>query len=316
MWMTPVGGAVGTTLSRKFPQAGPLLGSLLTLDSPIDARSVPRGTVMKVPPTNRLTIAARMLGFLLAAGIVLLGCSSKKSPNALVVGMDLSYPPFETIDVNGEPIGVSVRLAEALADFLGRPLRIENIPFVGLIPSLQNKRIECIISSMTDTPERRQSIAFSDPYLSIGLALLAGARSDLTSGGDVDSAERTFVVRQGTTGEVWARSHLKKAKVLSVDKENSAVLEVVQGKADGFIYDQMSVWQNWKKHPDSTRAILAPLQKEQWAIGIRKDNEELRLKINAFLKQFRKKGGFERLADEFLSDQKKAFERENVPFYF
>ena len=257
-----------------------------------------------------------MIGFFVAAGIVLAGCSSKNSPNALVVGMDLSYPPFETIDVNGRPLGVSVRLAEALAEFLERPLRIENIPFVGLIPSLQNKRIDCIISSMTDTPERRQSIAFSEPYLSIGLALLAGARSNLTGSADIDSAERTLVVRQGTTGELWARSHLKRAKVLSVEKENSAVLEVVQGKADAFIYDQMSVWQNWKKHPDSTRAILAPLQSEQWAIGIRKDNEELRLKINAFLKLFREKGGFQKLAEEFLSEQKKAFERENVPFYF
>ncbi len=98
-------------------------------------------------------------------------CSSKQGLQELVVGMDLSYPPFETIDERGKPAGISVHLAEALAENLKSPLRIENIPFVGLIPSLQNNRIDCIISSMTDTPERRQSIAFSDPYLSIGLAL-------------------------------------------------------------------------------------------------------------------------------------------------
>jgi polar amino acid transport system substrate-binding protein len=268
-------------------------------------------------PTRIFSASARtMLGLYLAAVIVLLGCSSENRSEALMVGMDLSYPPFETIDQNGKPTGISVRLAEALAQFLGRPLRIENIPFVGLIPSLQNKRIDCIISSMTDTPERRQSIAFSDPYLTIGLALLTGTRSDLSDGADLDSPERTLVVRQGTTGELWARSNLKKAKVLSVEKENSAVLEVVQGKADAFLYDQMSVWQNWQRHPESTRAILAPLQKEYWAIGIRKDNDELRLKINAFLKQYREKGGFQRLGDEFLSEQKKAFEREKIPFYF
>ena len=262
---------------------------------------------------------ASALGLLLAyltAAIVLPGCSAKDSGEALVVGMDLSYPPFETIDENGKPAGISVRLAQALADFLGRPLRIENIPFVGLIPSLQNRRIDCIISSMTDTPERRQSIAFSDAYLTIGLALLAGAQSTLTNATEVDRPERTLVVRQGTTGELWARTNLKSAKVLSVEKENSAVLEVVQGKADAFIYDQMSIWQNWKKHPESTRAMLAPLQKEQWAIGVRKDNEELRSKINAFLKDYRDKGGFERLGNEFLSEQKKAFEREKIPFYF
>jgi polar amino acid transport system substrate-binding protein len=253
---------------------------------------------------------------LLGIAMILAGCSSKQSTKPLIVGMDLSYPPFETIDENGKPAGISVRISQALADYLGRPLRIENIPFVGLIPSLQNGRIDCIISSMTDTPERRQAIAFSDPYLSIGLAMLAGLETNITGPADVDRPERTLVVRQGTTGEIWARSNLKAAKVLSVEKENSAVLEVIQGKAEAFIYDQMSVWQNWKKNPETTRAILTPLQKEHWAVGVRKGNDELRLKINDFLKDFRDRGGFQRLGDEFLWEQKEAFRKENIPFYF
>jgi polar amino acid transport system substrate-binding protein len=250
--------------------------------------------------------------------LALLGvsCSSKPATKELVVGMDLSYPPFETIDQNGKPAGISVGIAQALADYLGRPLRIENIPFVGLMPSLQNGRIDCIISSMTDTPERRQAISFSDPYLTIGLAMLTGIKTNLAGPEEVDHPERTLVVRQGTTGEVWARANIQAAKVLSVEKENAAVLEVIQGKADAFIYDQMSVWQNWKKNPETTRAMLTPLQKEHWAIGVRKDNEELRLKINAFLKDFRDRGGFQKLGDEFLKEQKEAFQKENVPFYF
>ena len=95
--------------------------------------------------------------FLAALTIVLTGfltaCSSKRAANEFVVGMDLSYPPFETIDTTGKPTGVSVDLAEALGHSLGRPLRIENIPFTGLIPSLKTGKIDCIISSMTDTPE-------------------------------------------------------------------------------------------------------------------------------------------------------------------
>jgi polar amino acid transport system substrate-binding protein len=136
--------------------------------------------------------------------LALLGvsCSSKPATKELVVGMDLSYPPFETIDQNGKPAGISVGIAQALADYLGRPLRIENIPFVGLMPSLQNGRIDCIISSMTDTPERRQAISFSDPYLTIGLAMLTGIKTNLAGPEEVDHPERTLVVRQGTTGEV------------------------------------------------------------------------------------------------------------------
>ena len=230
--------------------------------------------------------------------------------------MDLSYPPFETIDESGQPAGVSVDLAKALAEFLKRPLRIENIPFTGLIPSLHGGRIDCVISSMTATPERRQSIAFSDPYLTIGLALLVRKESTIQGLRDLDRPNVTVVVRQGTTGELWARGGLKEARVVSVEKEGPAVLEVIQGKADAFVYDQMSVWNNAQKHSDTTRALLAPLQKEEWAVGLRQSDQQLRAEVNEFLRSFREARGFEVLGDRYLGEQKKAFRRESIPFYF
>ncbi len=253
-----------------------------------------------------------------AIAATLTGCgkagTSGKKP--LVVGMDLSYPPFETVDPAGDPTGVSVDLARALAESLGRELKIENIPFVGLIPSLQNGRLDCVISSLTDTPARRETIAFSDPYLTIGLALLVGKTSPVQGVSDLDQSGRTVVVRQGTTGELWARKNLKQARILAVDKENSAVLEISQGRADAFIYDQMSVWKNWQENPGTTRAVLQPIQEEHWAVGLQKGNEELKGQINAFLLAFREKGGFQALGDKYLPAQKKAFAEQGVPFVF
>jgi polar amino acid transport system substrate-binding protein len=256
------------------------------------------------------------LGFVLALGLMLGACGEARNPNELVVGMDLSYPPFETITPEGNPTGVSVDLAHALGEALGRPVRLENLPFTGLIPSLKTGKIDCIISSMTDTPERRESIAFSDPYLTTGLALLVAKESPMGGAEELDQAGKTVAVRQGTTGEVWARANFNNAKVLALEKESSAVQEVIQGNADAFLYDQMSVWQNARMHPAKTRALLAPLQVESWAIGLRKGDEALRGEINAFLKHFRAQGGFDRLGDKYLSEQKTAFEREGVPFVF
>lgn len=244
------------------------------------------------------------------------GCEAKIPSNALIVGMDLSYPPFETIDAKGNPTGVSVDLAEALAAYLNRPLQIENIPFTGLIPSLQNGRIDCIISSLTDTKERRQSIAFSDPYLTIGLAMLVGKESGIQTLNDLDQSGKTLVVRDGTTGQEWARQKIHRAKVLVLEKEDAAILEVIQGKADAFVYDQMSIWKNAQKHSKTLRAILTPLQTESWAIGIRRDNNLLREQIDTFLKMFRKEGGFEKLGEKYLKDQKEAFKKAGVTFYF
>ena len=252
---------------------------------------------------------------LLALGLAI-ACKPKPPANELRVGMDLSYPPFETIDPAGKPTGVSVEIAEALAKSIGKNLRIENIPFTGLIPSLQTGKIDCIISSMTDTPEPRSSVAFSDPYIGTGLALLVGKNSTASSMADIDQPGKTLAVRQGTTGEVWARANIKNAQILALEKEAAAVLEVVQGKADAFLYDQMSIWKNAQEQPEKTRALLAPVRKEQWAVDLRQNDTALLDKINAFLKDFRASGGFEKLGDKYLGDQKAAFRDQGIEFYF
>jgi polar amino acid transport system substrate-binding protein len=239
-----------------------------------------------------------------------------RAAEPLRVGMELSYPPFEMTDQAGKPTGVSVRLAEALARQLGRELVIENIAFDGLIPALRTKKIDCIISSLTATPERARSIAFSEPYLKTGLALLVATRSPVASAADLDAPGRVVAVKKGTTGHQYAATSLKQARLLVLDKESTAVMEVAQGKADAFIYDSLSVYRSHVRHPDTTRPLLRPFREETWAVGLRRGDDRLREEVNEFLDAFRADGGFERLGDEFLADEKAFFKREGVPFYF
>ncbi len=233
----------------------------------------------------------------------------------LRVGMELSYPPFEMTDTAGKPAGVSVRLAESLAKNLDRELVIENITFDGLIPALKTGKIDCIISSMTATPERAKSIAFSEPYLTTGLALLVSKRSPVVSAADLDVRGRVVAVKKGTTGHHYAASTLKQAGLLVLDKEAAAVMEVTQGRADAFVYDSLSIYRSHLRHRDTTRAVLAPFREESWAIGLRLGDESLRKQINTFLDRFRADGGFERLGDEFLADEKAYFQEHSIPFY-
>jgi len=230
--------------------------------------------------------------------------------------MELSYPPFEMTDPQGKPAGVSVDLAEALGAALGRPVEIRNISFDGLIPELKTGRIDLILSSMTETPERAQSIDFSEPYLHTGLALLVGKNSAVASVGDLDQPGRRVAVKNGTTGQLYARDHLARAQVLVFDGEEAAVLEVAQGKADAFIYDPMSVLRNAARHGEATRAILQPFQEEAWAIGLRKGDDALREQVNAFLRDYRARGGFDALGEKYLHEEKEAFRRQGIPFVF
>jgi len=234
----------------------------------------------------------------------------------LIIGMELAYPPFEMTDTQGNPAGVSVDLANALGEYLHRKVVIRNIPFNGLIPELKTGKIDLVISSMTATPERAQSIDFSDPYLKTGLCLLVRSNSSIQSIGEANNAGLTIVVKKGTTGNIYAEQQIKNASVVVLEKESACLLEVLQGKADAFIYDQMSTYENWQKNQGTTRAILKPFQQESWAIGIRKGDDELREQVNKFLADFRAKKGFDALGDKYLAGQKEAFKKMDIPFFF
>jgi polar amino acid transport system substrate-binding protein len=234
----------------------------------------------------------------------------------LIVGMELNYPPFEMMDSAGTPTGVGVEMAHALADYLHRPLDIQNMPFEGLIPALKTGRIDIIISSMTATDERRKSIDFSDPYLSTGLAILAKKSDPIQTIADVDKPGMIVTVKTGTTAADYTRTHFTHATVLALQQDTACALEVVQGKADAFLYDQMSIYQFAKKNPDTTRGLLNPFQHESWAIGIRKGNTELETQVNAFLADFKAKKGFDALGDKYLKEDKAAFKEMGFPFYF
>jgi polar amino acid transport system substrate-binding protein len=267
-----------------------------------------------LPLASKLRILIALVLALLLAACDRLAGPSHSAP--LRIGMEMKYPPFEMRDEQGEPAGVSVDLGRALGEALQRPVTFADVPFSGLIPALKTGQVDLIISSMTATDERRQSIDFSEPYLRTGLCLLVAAKSKVQTAADLNRPGQTVAVVKATTGHLWATQHLKEARLLVLGEESAAALEVSQGKADAFIYDQMSTLRNWLKYRDSTRAILAPFKEESWAIALAKGNDELRGKVNAFLADHRAKGGFERLGDKWLGAQKAEFKRMNVPFVF
>jgi polar amino acid transport system substrate-binding protein len=243
------------------------------------------------------------------------GCNPRPdSPSELRVGMDLSYPPFEMQNDKGEPDGVSVKIAEALAAHLGRPLKIVPMEFSGLVPALKTNHIDLILSSMTATDERRESIDFSEPYAFTGLALLVRKDSNLHSIEDLKNATLPIVAKTGTTGDIWLENHLPGVKKIVFEDPNACVLEVAQGRADAFIYDQLSIYNYSSRFPDRTRALLKPFVEEAWAIGLKQGNASLREDINRFLNDFRADGGFNKLGDLYLKAEKNRLEELGIPF--
>lgn len=255
-----------------------------------------------------------LLFLLLAVG----GCGKEEeSEEPLVVAMELAYPPFEMKDEAGEPAGVSVDLMKAFGEYVGREVKIENTAWDGLIPSLQTGTADLVISSMTIRPDREEQVDFSDPYANALLAVLVNKNTEAASVEDLNKAGKKLAVKSGSTGHLYAQSNLPEAELIVLPDESACVTEVAQGRADGFIYDQLTIYRNWQNHLDTTNAIFIPFQEpEKWGIAVRKGNSELLEQVNAFLKEFREEGGYDKLVETYLSEEKEAFDTLGFQWFF
>ncbi|MGL5254720.1 MAG: transporter substrate-binding domain-containing protein [Brevinema sp.] len=253
-----------------------------------------------------------MAVFLLAA------CSSGAKKDVLRVGMELAYPPFETKGDDGNPMGVSVDIAKAFGEYLGKEVVIENIAWSGLIPSLQTDKVDMVISSMTITAERSQIIDFSDPYAKSHLAMLVGEKSPVTSVETLNQEGRIVALKQGTTSHIYAQNYLSNVTIHTFSSEVAAMTEVIQGKADAFMYDQLTIYRNNLDNP-GTKMFPLPSTEEtvgDWGAAFKKGNTELKDQFNEFLKKFRSEGGFEEITEKYLKEEKEVFDRNGFDFFF
>ncbi len=275
---------------------------------------------MKQAKSYRMRTA---LAFLLVLGLVS-GLGGALAQNVatvqegkLVVGMELAYPPFEGKDLMGEPEGISPAFVRELAQALNKELVIENIAWDGLIPALLTGKVDMVMSSMTITESRKEQVDFSDPYASAFLALLTYTPSNIQSVEDLNQPGRTVAVKTGSTGYYYAQKHLDQATILSFPDESACVTEVSQGKADAFIYDQLTIYRNWKRHEDTVTPVFIPFQDvENWGIALQKGNEELLAAVNQFIGDFGEDGGFNRLTDTYLKEEKEVFDQLGFKWFF
>ena len=244
--------------------------------------------------------------------------SSDAEGEPLVVAMELQFPPFEMAEADGTPTGISVDTAYALGEYLGRPVTIENTAWTGLIPAIQSGKADVVISSMSITDEREKVVDFSIPYAASGLTLLINKDSAVKNYGDLSGKDVVLAVKSGTTGAIWAQENVPSANIQIFDEVAACALEVSQGKADAFIYDGLTTFELQKKFPDSTRVNLENLPGTLggWGMAMKEGNTELKGQVDAFILDFRKKGGFENLEKKYLAEMKRVFDEEGLPSFF
>ncbi len=224
--------------------------------------------------------------------------------NKLIVGMEVGFFPFEYADTQGQPDGFDVDLVKLAAEELGVTIEIKDMEFSGLIPSLQGGRVDIIISGMTRTLARAKTVSFTQPYFQTGLcALLSNKRAPgVTEIAQLNDPGRILAVKLGTTGDLVTSKMFPKAKVERFKDETACVLEVVSGRADAFIYDQVSIVRHQVQNPATTYAIDKPFTYEPYAIALRNGDIDFLNWMNLFLETIKTDGRYEQLRKKYFKD--------------
>ena len=245
------------------------------------------------------------------------GAAGADGKKKLTVAMELAYPPFETKDDAGNPSGLSVDFIKDFGEAYGYDVQIDNTSFDGLIPALQTNKADVVLSSMTITPERQESVDFTDPYAVAQLAILANKNSGIGSIDDLNQPNKAVAVKTGSTGDVYATKHLANANIVRLADESACVTEVVQGKADGFLYDQLTIYRNNQANPDTTSAVFIPFQDpEMWGMAVKKGNTQLKDQLNEYIAHCKENGEFDRLTEKYLHSEKEAFDSLGFRWFF
>lgn len=228
----------------------------------------------------------------------------KKNGN-LRVCLEPLYTPFEMINKQGEVIGFDVDLAELMAKELGASLKIVNTARGDIIPALIANKCDIIVSGMTITGERRQKIDFSNAYMSIGqTVLLRKELSDkVKSYKDLNDPAYKVASKSGTTGEAAVKSQLPKVSYKAFESERDAMIAVVEGKIDAFIYDSPYNTVAFEQYgADKVVFLESPFTIEHLGFGVRKGDPEFLEWLNNFSKKIASSGDKYRLYRKWMKN--------------
>jgi ABC-type amino acid transport substrate-binding protein len=150
----------------------------------------------------------------------------------LRVALDPTFPPFETLDEAGQPIGLDVDLARELGRRLNVPVQFQAIAFDGLVDAVIAGKSDMVISAFPLDPRLGHDVAYSRPYFEAGLVWVTAERP--APGPDAVGAG-PVAVEWGSLGDAWAREH--GLNVVRYETPTAALTAVTEGFAVASVVD-------------------------------------------------------------------------------
>jgi polar amino acid transport system substrate-binding protein len=216
----------------------------------------------------------------------------------LRVGLDASFPPFESINEAGQIVGIDVDIAQAIAADLGVELELVNIGFDGLYDALLARRVDLVISGLPYDPRWTQDVAYTINYFNAGQMLVTQATA-LTMTAVEDVAGQTVAVEWGSQADMEGRRLARELPGLTLLRRataEEALAALLAGEAGAAIVDAVS---GAAAFPKGLR-IVTYLSDEWYAAAVHIESQELLAAVNQSLTDLAESGELAKIQARWL----------------
>jgi polar amino acid transport system substrate-binding protein len=219
----------------------------------------------------------------------------------LQVGSCLDYRPFEFFKRGAdEPTGFDVELTEEIAHHLGLEVEWVRANFEGIFEAQAAGEFDMVAAASTITPERAETVDFSDGYYNARQGLTVASDSGITSTDDLGEGN-SVGVQKGTTGKAWATDNLADAgvEIRTFDSISDAFTELESGGVDGIVNDEPSSIAEVEQRPQ-LEVVEAIDTDELYGFAFAKENPELRAAVNEALKTIIADGTYQEIFEKYF----------------
>lgn len=216
----------------------------------------------------------------------------------LTIGVEIGYPPFEDFAEDGEtPVGYDIDFAYALAEKLGLEVLHINTAWDGIFQGI-DQNYDVVISAVTITEERKETMSFSAPYINNYQAIVVPADYEGTIEAFTDLDGLAIAVQKETTSDVLISDYIETESITGTISANEKITtcftQLSNGEVDVVVVDSTVADGYLASNPDEYKiAFLDDSEPEQFGVAMGKDNVALQTAINEAIAELEAEGFFE-----------------------
>jgi ABC-type amino acid transport/signal transduction systems, periplasmic component/domain len=244
-----------------------------------------------------------VIATLLALTSLGLVACSKKEEKTLIIATEAGFAPYEYME-GTNVVGVDMDICQAIADAMGMKLEIRNMDFEGALLAVQQGQVDLAAAGISVSEERQLIMDFSDFYIDSSEVIVVNVASMAVTESTADGIKDKIIgVQQGNIADIWV-SDLENAQPAEVKRYTAfaqAAEDLKNDKIDAIVMDELPAIEL----VNATEGLMIlegePLFVDQYAIAVKKGNQELLDQVNEVIAQLIADGKI----DEFIANHAK-----------